>query len=147
MLPTLKDRDQMIVNKFIYRVKEPERFDVVVFHASDKKDFIKRVIGLPGEHVSVEDNTLFIDQQPVEEPFLKEQKANMKPYQILTEDFTLEQLPGGYSQIPDGYVLVLGDNRGNSVDSRSIGLISMDQIVGRTSTIYWPIERMQVIGK
>ncbi|HEY4600145.1 MAG TPA: signal peptidase I [Cerasibacillus sp.] len=147
MLPTLHDRDQMIVNKFSYRIKEPERFDIVVFHASDKKDFIKRVIGLPGEHVAVIDNVLYIDHEPVEEPFLTELKENMKPYQILTEDFRLEDLPGAYDVIPEHQVLVLGDNRGNSVDSRSIGLISMDQIVGKTSLIYWPMDRMQIVGK
>lgn len=147
MLPTLHDRDQMIVNKFVYRIKKPERFDIVVFHASDKKDFIKRVIGLPGEHVAVKDNILYIDHEPVEEPFLSELKENMKPYQILTEDFQLENLPGGYAAIPENHVLVLGDNRSNSVDSRSIGLISMDQIVGKTSFIYWPMDRIQIVGK
>lgn len=69
MLPTLHDRDQMIVNKFIYKIKEPERFDIVVFHAPNQKDFIKRVIGLPGEHVKVKDEVLYINGKPVEEPF------------------------------------------------------------------------------
>src|SRR5690625_7931671 len=57
MLPTLHDRDQMIVNKFKYRISEPDRFDIVVFHASVQKDFIKRIIGLPGEHVQVKDRS------------------------------------------------------------------------------------------
>src|SRR5690625_831525 len=61
MLPRLHDRDKMIVNKFTYRFNEPERFDIVVFHAIDQKDFIKRVIGLPGEHVKMEDGILYID--------------------------------------------------------------------------------------
>ena len=51
MQPTLNDQDKMIVNKFIYYMKDPERFDIVIFHANEEKDFIKRVIGLPGEHV------------------------------------------------------------------------------------------------
>ncbi|MDY0405901.1 signal peptidase I [Virgibacillus sp. 179-BFC.A HS] len=75
MMPTLHDRDQMIVNKFLYRFETPERFDVVVFHATQKKDFIKRVIGLPGEHVAVKDNILYINGKKVEEPFLEEKKA------------------------------------------------------------------------
>src|SRR5690625_1335957 len=58
MQPSLYDRDQMIVNKFIYHFKDPERFDIVIFHASENKDVIKRVIGLPGEHVQVENNVL-----------------------------------------------------------------------------------------
>lgn len=147
MQPTLHDRDQMIVNKFNYRISEPDRFDVVVFHATDKKDFIKRVIGLPGEHVAVKDDVLYIDGKEVKEPFLSGQKERLKPFQLLTNDFTLENLPGNYEEIPDGHVLVLGDNRGNSTDSRVLGVISEDQIVGNTSLIYWPLKRMQILGK
>ncbi|PAV30096.1 signal peptidase I [Virgibacillus profundi] len=144
MMPTLHDGDQMIVNKFTYLIDEPDRFDVIVFHASAQKDFIKRVIGLPGEHVEVIDNVLYIDGEKVEETFL-EKKDGL--YQTLTNDFSLENLPGEYEVIPEEHVLVLGDNRGNSTDSRMIGLISMDQIVGKTSLIYWPLDRMQTIGE
>ncbi len=146
MLPTLEDRDQMIVNKFKYRFSRPERFDIVVFHASVKKDYIKRVIGLPGEHVQVKDNTLYINGEEVEEPFLQKQKEQMKPYQTITNDFKLEDLPGNYEQIPENHVLVLGDNRGNSTDSRMFGVVSMDQVVGKTSLIYWPFERKQILN-
>lgn len=146
MLPTLHDRDQMIVNKFDYHIHDPKRFDIVVFHASDKKDFIKRVIGLPGEHVAVKDNVLYINGKAIDEPFLEDRKANLQPYETLTEDFTLEELPGGYDKIPEGHILVLGDNRDNSVDSRILGVIPMEQVVGKTSLIYWPFNRMQVLG-
>lgn len=144
MLPTLHDRDQMIVNKFTYRIQEPERFDIIVFHASQQKDFIKRIIGLPGEHVEVKDHVLYIDGEAVEEPFLAKHKDQLHSYQ--TADFRLEDLPGGYEKIPEGQVLVLGDNRGNSTDSRLMGLIPMDQIVGKTSLIYWPIDRWQFLS-
>src|SRR5690625_3632432 len=103
MLPTLHDGDQMIVNKFIYNISEPERFDIVVFHASVQKDFIKRIIGLPGEHVQVKDNVLYINGEEVSEPFLREQKEQIKPYQTLTNDFKLEDLPGGYEIIPENH--------------------------------------------
>lgn len=138
MQPTLYDRDQMIVNKFIYHFKDPERFDIVIFHASEDKDFIKRVIGLPGEHVMVKDNVLYIDGEEVEQPFLE-------GHDIVTNDFTLEMLPGGHEVIPEGYVLVLGDNRSNSTDSRSLGLVKIDQIVGKTNLIYWPLHRIQIV--
>ncbi|MGM8364158.1 signal peptidase I [Virgibacillus sp. W0181] len=140
MLPTLHDHDQIIVNKFIYRFNEPERFDVVVFHASDEKDFIKRVIGLPGEHVMMKDNVLYINGEEIEEQFIEDNN-------IHTDDFTLELLPGQHESIPDGYVFVLGDNRNNSTDSRreSVGLVPIDQIVGKASLIYWPFDRIQLV--
>lgn len=138
MQPTLYDRDQMIVNKFIYKLKDPDRFDIVIFHASEDKDFIKRVIGLPGEHVMVKDNVLYINGEEVEQPFLEGNH-------IVTNDFTLEMLPGGHEVIPEGYVLVLGDNRSNSTDSRSLGLVSIDQIVGKTNLVYWPLERIHIV--
>ncbi|NWO12951.1 MAG: signal peptidase I [Virgibacillus sp.] len=146
MLPTLHNGDQMMVNKIIYDLKDPKHFDIVVFHASSEKDFIKRVIGLPGDHVEVRNNILYINEKEIEQNFLKGQ-ANKTQVKVYTNNFTLEDLPGSYRKIPEDYVLVLGDNRENSMDSRSLGLIPMDQIVGKTSLIYWPFERMQLIGK
>ncbi|WP_419893708.1 signal peptidase I [Oceanobacillus kimchii] len=147
MFPTLHDRDQMIVNKLSYTISEPERFDIVVFHAPTQKDFIKRIIALPGEHVAVEDNTLYINGEEVEEPFLNEQKENLQSYQTLTNDFTLEQLPGNYDVVPEGHVFVLGDNRSNSTDSRMIGVVPMEELVGEASFVYWPFDRIHLIGK
>ncbi len=147
MLPTLHDRDQMIVNKFSYYFHDPERFDIVVFHASSQKDFIKRVIGLPGEHVAVIDDVLYIDGDPVAQDFLRENDSDANTFDSVRNDFSLEEIPGNYDVIPEGHVLVLGDNRGNSTDSRMIGLISMDQIVGKTSLIYWPFDRIQFVGE
>lgn len=139
MLPTLHDRDQIMVNKFTYHFSEPERFDIVVFHAPDERDFIKRVIGLPGEHVMIENNELHINGEIIKEPFIE--KNN-----IYTNNFRLEMLPGQYETIPAGYVLVLGDNRNNSTDSRTIGLVPIDEIVGKAAFIYWPIDRVQILN-
>lgn len=139
MLPTLHDRDHMIVNKFTYRINEPERFDIVVFHATTQKDFIKRIIGLPGEHVMVKNNVLYVDGKEIEEPF----RLDKKEATSLTKDFRLDDLPEGHEVIPKDFLLVLGDNRGNSTDSRSLGLISINQIVGKASIIYWPLSRIQ----
>lgn len=147
MQPTLHDRDQMIVNKFIYRFKQPDRFDIVIFHASNEKDFIKRVIGLPGEHVAVRDNQLYIDNEPIEQKFLEPYEDNEIIYPVLTNDFSLEKLPGDYDVIPDNHILVLGDNRTNSTDSRSFGLVSMDQVVGKTNIVYWPLKRIHVVNE
>lgn len=147
MNPTLHDRDHMIVNKISYRFKEPQRFDIVIFHASEQKDFIKRVIGLPGENIEYKDDQLYVNQKEVKEPFLDEEKKSLLTGSNLTNDFTLEDLPEGVSEIPKGYVLVLGDNRTNSTDSRRLGLIPENQIVGKASVIYWPIKRIQIIRK
>src|SRR5699024_4953494 len=147
MQPTLNDQDKMIVNKFIYYIKDPERFDIVIFHANEEKDFIKRVIGLPGEHVKVEDDVLYIDEEEVEQPFIGTNKGNETVYPISTNDFTLEELSGHYDVIPPGYFLVLGDNRNNSTDSRSssLGLVSKEQIVGKTTFIFWPLDRVHIV--
>lgn len=150
MQPTLHNQDKMIVNKFIYNMKEPDRFDIIIFHANNEKDFIKRVIGLPGEHIKVEDNILYVDDKEVSQSFLNitEDEEDIT-YPIITNDFTLENLKGNYEVIPEDYVLVLGDNRKNSTDSRSssVGLIHKDQIVGKTNLIFWPLERIQVPNK
>ncbi|HLQ73903.1 MAG TPA: signal peptidase I [Bacillota bacterium] len=138
MQPTLYDRDQMIVNKITYRLSDPKRFDIVVFHATSQKDFIKRVIGLPGEHIMMKDNELYVDGEKVEESFSGSEDS-------LTYDFQLEELPGGHETIPEGFVFVLGDNRTNSTDSRTIGLVPVKDIIGKTNLIYWPLKRVQIV--
>lgn len=139
MLPTLKDGDFLIVNKINYTFGEPERFDVVVFHATQSKDYIKRVVGLPGEHISYKNETLYVDGKPVKEGFLNDELT--KSNETYTFDFTLENLPGGYETIPEDHVLVLGDNRGNSTDSRRLGVISVDELVGEAQLVLWPLDR------
>ncbi|WP_153462542.1 signal peptidase I [Sediminibacillus terrae] len=144
MLPTLHNGDHMIVNKFNYLVGEPDRFDIVVFHATAQKDYIKRVIGVPGDHVEVKDDTLYINGEAVEEPFLESAKQMMEGNQHYTVDFSLEELPGGYDEVPENHLLVLGDNRGNSTDSRLLGMISYDQLVGEVQLLYWPFDRFRL---
>ena len=70
MMPTLENGDRMIVNKIGYKIGEPDRFDIVVFHAPEEKDYIKRVIGLPGDHVEYKDDQLYINGEPIDEPYL-----------------------------------------------------------------------------
>src|SRR5690625_4017269 len=145
MLPTFEGRDKMIVKKFTYRFNEPDRFDIVVFHATMKNDFIKRLIGLLGEHVAVEDHQLYIDGEKTAEPFINGEDVEDDISSFLTSDFTLEDLEGNHETIPNGHVLVLGDNRNNSTDSRSLGVIPMDEIVGKASIIFFPFDRMEMI--
>ncbi|MBH0229253.1 signal peptidase I [Halobacillus yeomjeoni] len=146
MLPTLHSGDHLIVSKINYTVGSPERFDVVVFHATEKKDYIKRVIGLPGDHVSYENNQLYVNGEKMSEPFFDEAGAESENGQFDTRNFTIEQLPGANEEVPEGHILVLGDNRNNSTDSRMLGMIPMEQVVGEAIIAYWPMDRIQLIN-
>ena len=135
MLPTMHHGDRLVVNKFNYQFSEPERFDVIVFHASSHADYIKRIIGLPGDRIEYKEDVLYINGEPYDEPFLDEIR---QPGETLTYDFTLQQIIGKET-VPENSVFVLGDNRRNSTDSRNLGVISFDDIVGEVNLKYWPI--------
>ncbi|CQR47716.1 Signal peptidase I T [Paraliobacillus sp. PM-2] len=146
MYPNLHDGDHMIVNKLNYKISEPNRFDIVVFHATKQKDYIKRVIGLPGETVEIKNDTLYINGNAVAEPFLEQQKASLKKNERYTMDFSMSDIPGDFKVIPEDHLLVLGDNRNNSTDSRMLGYISYNQLVGNASMIYWPLDRFDMVN-
>lgn len=142
MLPTLEDGNKLIINKMEYQISDFERFDVIVFHANEKEDYVKRVIGLPGEKIEYRDDQLFINDKKVAEPYLKpwkEQFAGRK----FTEDFTLYEKTG-FEKVPEGMLFVLGDNRLKSEDSRRFGFISVDQVVGKVNLRYWPITELDI---
>lgn len=126
MEPNFVDGEWVIVNKLAYRVGEPARGDVVVFHApaESERDFIKRVVGLPGEEVRVLDRVLYVDGAPVDEPWLPVgDPTTFGPYRV-----------------PEGHVVVFGDNRPNSNDSRSWSApaLAESRIVGRVWVSVWP---------
>ncbi|SFE39458.1 signal peptidase I [Alteribacillus iranensis] len=145
MEPTLSNQDRMIVNKSSYWMSDPERFDIIVFHASEERDYIKRVIGLPGDTLYYSNGVLHINGKRVAEPYL-EPLAERDEGQPITPDFTL---PGtiGSKTIPEGYVFVLGDNRRHSLDSRIIGLVAEEDIVGEASLTFWPLSHFNVRHK
>ncbi len=139
MMPNVEDGDRLIINKIGYQIGEPDRFDVIVMHAPDNSDFVKRIIGLPGDEIVYDEDTLYVNGEAVEEDFLElEEHAeqNNFPY---TSDFTLDEIPGGEETVPDNYYFVLGDNRGNSQDSRNFGFVPEEDIVGEVSFRYWPL--------
>ncbi|ARK29104.1 signal peptidase I [Halalkalibacter krulwichiae] len=138
MMPNVFDGERFIVNKIGYEFKEPERFDLVVFHANEQDDYIKRVIGLPGDTVYYKDDILYINNEAIDEPFLQEKIEEYKwgPY---TPNFAFPMT------IPEGFVFVLGDNRQNSLDSRRFGPISYEQIVGKVDLRFWPLNEAGVI--
>ncbi|WP_342525843.1 signal peptidase I [Chryseomicrobium sp. FSL W7-1435] len=143
MMPTLRDGDRMVVNKIGYDIGTPERFEIVVFHAPEQKNYIKRIIGLPGDSIAYEDDQLYINGEAVDEPYLDEYKEEISEG-TLTEDFTLEERTN-LTEIPEGYFFVMGDNRRYSKDSRIIGLVPEDEIIGTTSLIFWPLQDFSIV--
>lgn len=142
MLPTLEEGNKLVVNKIGFEASDLQRFDVIVFHANEKEDYVKRIIGLPGDKISYQDDKLYINGKKIEEPFLEKYREKVLAG-ALTGDFTLEEV-AGQQIIPKGKVFVLGDNRRGSWDSRHFGLISIDQVVGKVNLRYWPLDEMDV---
>ena len=134
MSSTLESQDIVLLSRSHYRLFDMKRFDVIAFEYADTKYLIKRVIGLPGDKVEYRNNTLYINGEVIEEEFLDGHQ---------TEDFSLITM--GYETIPEGKYLVLGDNRENSLDSRSFGLIDEEDILGKVSLKIWPIFEIDVI--
>ena len=130
MVPTLKNKEVLLLNKINYAINDIKRFDVVVIELNNK-EIIKRVIGLPGETVEYRDNTLYIDGHEL---------AN--DYDFDTEDFDLESICN-CDEIPKDKYLVLGDNRKVSADSRIIGLIDKKDIKGSVEIGLWPIKKVK----
>ncbi|WP_419465884.1 signal peptidase I [Bacillus spongiae] len=143
MVPTLQSGERMIMNKISYHFKEPDRFDIIVFHAPGNKDYIKRVIGLPGDEIKYQNDVLYINGEAYEEPYLDEYKAMFEGNNY-TEDFTLEGVMSE-NTVPEGHVFVLGDNRPVSQDSRTIGPIKMEDVVGSTNIVFWPFNDVRYV--
>lgn len=142
MMPTLEDGNKLVVNKIGYQLGELQRFDVIVFHANKKEDFVKRIIGLPGDKVEYRNDQLFVNDKKIDEPYLDIYRKQI-PGGRLTGDFTLEEITGE-EKVPQGKLFVLGDNRLGSWDSRQFGFISIDQVVGKVNLRYWPLNEFDV---
>lgn len=144
MHPTLKDGELLLLSKISYKIKEVERFDIVVIKEEDR--IIKRVIGLPGENVSYIDNILYIDGVEVEDKYSNGITKNFDLSDLcFTDEDKDNRLSCINNQIPEGYYLVLGDNRSISKDSRKIGLIPKEDIVGKAVFRFWPIKNISLL--
>ena len=135
MYPTLHNGDHMIMSK----LGDINRFDVVVLQAPDEdKEYIKRVIGMPGDTVEVKNGLLYINGKVVDQPFIN---TNSDKKTVFIDDFTLKELTGE-DKVPEGKYFVMGDNRGVSKDSRMIGFIDKGSIEGKAIFIVWPLNRI-----
>ena len=130
MVPTLEENQILLLNKLDYKLSDIERYDIVVIKV-EKSEIIKRVIGLPGENIEYKNNTLYINGH--------EEKTD---YNFDTDDFTLKSICN-CDKIPQDKYLVLGDNRLVSSDSRIMGLIDKEDILGSTTISIWPIKTVK----
>jgi signal peptidase I len=142
MMPTLQDGNKLVVNKIGYQIGDLHRFDVIVFHANEQEDYVKRIIGLPGDKVEYRDDILYINGQKYPEQYLDKYREQTFGGR-LTGDFTLEEITG-QETVPEGKIFVLGDNRLGSRDSRDFGFVSVDQVVGKVNLRYWPMNEVDV---
>ncbi len=132
MEPSLHTNQRLVVEKLSYRFHGPQRFDVVVLRLPSQGEelLIKRVVGLPGEAVEIRDGHVYVNGEPLDEPFI-----------------TSDTRPGrqGSVTVPPLHVYVLGDNRNHSNDSRSFGPVPIENIVGRAWLSYWPLEDVGLV--
>lgn len=130
MQPTFYEGDVLLVNKLAYKLGAMETGDVVIFHNPNdlSEDYIKRLIGKPGDSVEVMDGSVYVNGIPLEEPYI----AELPMYE-------------GSWQVPDNAIFVLGDNRNQSSDSHSWGFVPLEDVVGKALVVYWPPKAITII--
>lgn len=134
MQPTLFAGDFVIVNKVAYKLGSPERGDIIVFRFPpdpEREPYIKRVVGLPGDRIAVANGRVYINDQPVIEPYIKAPPNYEMPEMV----------------IPENELFVLGDNRNNSSDSHHWGTVPMEYVIGKAEVVYWPPSEWQVLNE
>ncbi len=131
MGPTQSDHQYMIVSWAAYWFSDPQRGDVITFQhpLEPERDLMKRVIGLPGEWVEVTHDMVYIDGEPLEEPYVYGENHPAYPRTL----------------IPEGHYFVLGDNRSRSTDSRSWGMLPRENIGGKAWLVYWPLSEWHIV--
>lgn len=132
MQPTLYEGNFVIVNKLAYRLGDPDRGDIIVFYYPpdpDQEPYIKRVIGLPGDHLKIEAGQVYLNGIRLAEPYI-----------------SVSTNQGGEWDVPEGSLFVMGDNRNNSSDSRSWGLVPLENVIGKAFVVYWPPEQWGLLS-
>lgn len=130
MEPSLHDGEFVVINRLAYRWNDPQRGEIIVFRfpLDPERRFIKRIIGLPGDTVTVSEGQVLVNNLPVQEPYVSAPPRY-----------------DGTWTVEDGHVFVLGDNRNNSSDSQNWGSLRTDEIIGKAIIVYWPLGDLGVI--
>jgi signal peptidase I len=138
MYATLHDNDLLVASKISYKLHPPQRGDIVVFKPPDEasRDFIKRIIALPGERIHIANSVVYINGQVLREPYLPEKWTYNNNWPNSGQD---QLIP------PDEY-FVMGDNRNHSSDSRTFGPIELDSILGKAEIRIWPLGQLGFLG-
>jgi signal peptidase I len=132
MEPTLYAGNFVVVSKLTYQFAEPDRGDIIVFHYPpnpEKDPYIKRVIGLPGDIVNVREKEVLINDVRIAEPYLESPTRQ-----------------GGEWTVPPDSLFVMGDNRNNSSDSRSWGVVPLENVIGKAMVVYWPPDKWEFLN-
>ncbi|HEC92184.1 MAG TPA: signal peptidase I [Candidatus Atribacteria bacterium] len=130
MEPTLHDRERLIANKISYRFESPERGEIIIFRPpiGIKRNYIKRIIGVPGDKIEIINGEVYLNDEKLEEPYVKYK--------------SFENLPA-FIVPPDSY-FVLGDNRSNSSDSRYWGFVPRKNVVAKAWIVFWPLNKIRL---
>ncbi len=138
MEPSFFNGEFILTNKIVYKVFEPQRGDVVIFKApSDKEiDYIKRIIGLPGDTVLLRDGKIYVNGTAIAEPYLR--PGTESSGELFLQD-------GQQATVPEGKYFVMGDNRPHSSDSREFGFIAKEDFIGKAILRYWPFTKFGVV--
>jgi len=145
MYPNFKDKEYLLTEKISYQFNEPKRGDVVIFKApasepcaADECEYIKRVIGIPGDNVMVKEGDVYLNGEKLDQSFLPEMVYS-------SSGEYMEE--GVEKEVPEGQYLCFGDNRPNSRDGREFGPIDRDLIIGKAFFRYWPLDAVGLIPK
>ena len=138
MEPAFLNSDYILTEKVSYKFNQPERGDIIVFEAPNRQnaDYIKRVVGLPGETVMVKEGSVYVNGELLNESY---EPNNTDPAQFMKE--------GKEIVVPEDTYIVMGDNRPHSSDSREFGPVSIESIIGRAIIRYWPFGRITQIAR